>query len=187
MPFQNSLTLFLVICFTLSYTFGPIVGPKITNPCLGNAVHSKTNHKIIQFLAKTPKKHNVLHPMLTSLLPMMHDVEANPGPTKFPCGTCEMAVRSNHQAICCDRCSRWFHIARQGMCPKPITACQVKNSHGLEHMHTKCLQLLLLSINHWRVANPEQSLTTWITPIPLHSPKGKTSCKHNAAIATPQC
>ena len=114
MPFQNSLTLFLVICFTLSYTFGPIVGPKITHPCLGNAVHSKTNHKIIQFLAKTPKKHNVSHPMLTSLL-LMHDVEANPGPTKFPCGTCEMAVRSNQQAICCDRCSRWFHIACQGM------------------------------------------------------------------------
>ena len=118
MHFQNSLTLFLVICFTRSYTFGPIVGPKITHPCLGNAVHSKTNHKIIQFLAKTPKKHNVVHPMLTSLL-LMHDVEANPGPTKFPCGTCEMAVRSNHQAICCDRCSRWFHIACQEMSKAP--------------------------------------------------------------------
>ena len=63
MPFQNPLTLFLVICFTLSYTFGPIVGPKITYPYLGNAVHSKTNHKIIQFLAKTPKKHNAVHQM----------------------------------------------------------------------------------------------------------------------------
>ena len=77
-------------------------------------MHSKTNHKIIHFLAKTPKKHNVLHPMVIALL-LMPEVEAKPGPTKFSCGTCEMAVRSNHQAICCDRCSRWFHIACQGM------------------------------------------------------------------------
>ena len=112
--FQNSLTLFLVICFTINYAFGPIVVPKITHPCLGNAVHSKINHKIIQFLTKTPKKHNVVHPMLTALL-LMHDVEANPDPSKFPCGTCEMAVRSNHQAMCCDQCSHWFHIACQGM------------------------------------------------------------------------
>ena len=114
MAFQNSLTLFFVICFTLSYIFGPTVGSKITHPCLGKAVHSKTNHKMIQFLAKTAKKHHVFQPMLTALL-LMHDVEANPGPTKFPCGTCEMAVRSNHQAICCDQCSHWFHIACQGM------------------------------------------------------------------------
>ena len=114
MAFQNSLALFFVICFTLSYIFGPTVGSKITHPCLGKAVHSKTNHKMIQFLAKTAKKHHVFQPMLTALL-LMHDVEANPGPTKFPCGTCEMAVRSNHQAICCDQCSHWFHIACQGM------------------------------------------------------------------------
>ena len=74
MAFQNSLTLFFVICFTLSYIFGPTVGFKITHPCLGKAVHSKTNHKMIQFLAKTAKKHHVFQPMLTALL-LMHDVE----------------------------------------------------------------------------------------------------------------
>ena len=132
MPFKNSLTLFLVICFTLSYTFGPIVGPKITHPCLRDAVHSKTNHKIIQFLAKTPKKHNVLHLILTALL-IMHNVEANPGSTKFPCGTCEMAVCSNHQAIGAPA----GFMLRARECPRqPITACQVKNSHGLStHAH----------------------------------------------------
>ena len=78
--------------------------------------HSQSK-KWLKFLTNLHRKSGppfVLHPILTSLL-LMHDVEANPGTTKFPCGSCEMAARSNHEAICCDRCSRWFYIACQGM------------------------------------------------------------------------
>ena len=30
---------------------------------------------------------------------------------KFPCGICRKAVAKRHEAICCDLCDKWIHIA----------------------------------------------------------------------------
>lgn len=44
------------------------------------------------------------------LLLLSGDVSLNPGPVKFPCGTCEKGVRRNQRAIQCDDCNLWFHL-----------------------------------------------------------------------------
>ncbi|CAG2210856.1 unnamed protein product [Mytilus edulis] len=44
------------------------------------------------------------------LLLLSGDVSLNPGPVKFPCGTCEKGVRKNQRAIQCDDCNVWFHL-----------------------------------------------------------------------------
>ncbi|CAG2205904.1 unnamed protein product [Mytilus edulis] len=44
------------------------------------------------------------------LLLLSGDVSINPGPTKFPCGSCGKAVRKNQKGILCDGCTQWFHV-----------------------------------------------------------------------------
>ena len=38
------------------------------------------------------------------------DIELNPGPTRFPCGQCGRAVKSNNRGVCCDQCNKWYHV-----------------------------------------------------------------------------
>lgn len=52
----------------------------------------------------------------------------NPGPVKFPCGSCSKPVRSNQLAICCDGCDLWYHTKCLQM-PLHIY-------HGLNNSHT---------------------------------------------------
>ena len=44
------------------------------------------------------------------MLTIAGDIELNPGPVRFPCGTCGRAVQSNHRGVCCDECNKWYHI-----------------------------------------------------------------------------
>ena len=37
------------------------------------------------------------------------DIEANPGPVKYPCTQCDQPVKSNQRGICCDTCNLWTH------------------------------------------------------------------------------
>ena len=36
-------------------------------------------------------------------------IEQNPGPVRFPCGSCDKAVQANQDGILCDGCEKWFH------------------------------------------------------------------------------
>ena len=44
------------------------------------------------------------------LIILSGNCERNPGPVRFPCGTCRRAVAKNHRAVSCDSCQNWFHI-----------------------------------------------------------------------------
>ena len=43
------------------------------------------------------------------LLLQAGDIEANPGPPKYPCGICNKNVGWNSKSIQCDGCNIWFH------------------------------------------------------------------------------
>ena len=59
-------------------------------------------------MGKTSKKNSSSVVLL--LIILSGDCERNPGPVRFPCGTCRRAVAKNHRAVCCDSCQNWFHI-----------------------------------------------------------------------------
>ena len=43
------------------------------------------------------------------LVTISTEIELNPGPTSFPCGSCGLEVLENDPAISCDDCQQWFH------------------------------------------------------------------------------
>ena len=43
------------------------------------------------------------------LLLLSGDVALNPGPAKYPCGMCNLAVKANERALLCDQCGLWVH------------------------------------------------------------------------------
>ena len=44
------------------------------------------------------------------LILLAGDVEANPGPVKFPCTVCQKPVKTNQRGVCCDVCDLWTHV-----------------------------------------------------------------------------
>ena len=114
-----------------------------TEQCCGQAIVSKTDVHSISIIAQTlfkPRKQTVslTHAYLSTLL-LMYDIEPNPGPRtpKFPCGDCALAVTNNHAAISCDECTRWFHIACQGM-SQATYANIVSNANDFSWICTTC-------------------------------------------------
>ena len=57
----------------------------------------------------------VLTYLCSILLTNSYAPEPNPGPPKYPCGSCNKACTWKHQAVCCDNCDKWFHISCQGI------------------------------------------------------------------------
>jgi len=50
------------------------------------------------------------------LLSLSADIELNPGPEpSYPCGSCGIDVLDSDQALECDECQTWHHIACQGV------------------------------------------------------------------------
>ncbi len=52
------------------------------------------------------------------------DIQANPSPTKFPCGICQQPMAKSHRAMGCDECGRWIHIKCCGINPKQYVKYQ---------------------------------------------------------------
>ena len=51
----------------------------------------------------------LIPPLCYWLLLLAGDVEANPGPVKFPCGSCSRPVKVNQAGVQCDVCDYWLH------------------------------------------------------------------------------
>ena len=73
----------------------------------------------IRLQGKNSHPNNISGPTLAlsfTVLILSGDIEQNPGPgTKYPCGICKKAVRSNQRGVACDRCDLWFHTKCMGM------------------------------------------------------------------------
>ena len=74
---------------------------------------------------------------LILLLCISNDINLNPGPTEFPCGLCNKAVRWNQRGICCDNCDLWYHMCCINLSIASYTAlentsvCWICHSCGL--------------------------------------------------------
>ncbi|XP_063417026.1 uncharacterized protein LOC134699347 [Mytilus trossulus] len=57
----------------------------------------------------------VLTYLCNILLTNSYAPEPNPGPPKYPCGSCNKACTWKQKAVCCDSCDQWYHINCQGI------------------------------------------------------------------------
>ena len=69
------------------------------------------------------------------MLLLTNDTQTNPGPIKFPCGTCNKPVASNQKATCCDSCNTWFHTKCTNISNK-IYSCM--NKTNMENVSWYC-------------------------------------------------
>ena len=49
------------------------------------------------------------------LISIAADIETNPGPTDYPCGSCALEVCDDDPAVNLDVCGQWFHIYCQSI------------------------------------------------------------------------
>ncbi len=84
--------------------------PALYNTLAGFKLQS---YKIISYYkqVKYSFKRNLIS-LSMLLLAQSGDLHPNPGPyrPKFPCGTCERAVKWGQRAVCCDNCDLWYHV-----------------------------------------------------------------------------
>ena len=65
----------------------------------------------------------------TLIIILSGDVQTNPGPIKYPCGTCQRPVATNHRAMACDLCNTWVHIKCCGMTPREYENFQAQGDN----------------------------------------------------------
>jgi len=52
---------------------------------------------------------------IAMLLLLSGDIALNPGPVKYPCTVCNLAVRTNQRALLCDQCGFSMHCSFCGV------------------------------------------------------------------------
>ena len=67
------------------------------------------------------KKHIKNQSLLTLLILLLGDIEANPGPRQkqasvYPCGLCDHPVTWTCEGVCCDDCNVWHHKSCFELC-----------------------------------------------------------------------
>ena len=67
-------------------------------------VNFKVRH-LTQWLPSAILKHFSCKLFVVNLLLACGNVALNPGPAKFPCTVCTLAVKSNQRALLCDSCN----------------------------------------------------------------------------------
>ena len=77
---------------------------------------STTSMMVLTRKTKTIKYDRLVLTYLCSiLLTNSYAPEPNPGPPKYPCGSCNKACTWKQKAVCCDSCDQWYHINCQGI------------------------------------------------------------------------
>jgi hypothetical protein len=71
----------------------------------------------------------VLTYLCSILLTNSYAPEPNPGPPKYPYGSCNKACTWKQKAVCCDSCDQWYHINCQGIDEK-MNKILDKSSYG---------------------------------------------------------
>ena len=90
-------------------------------------------HRQLRYASRPGKFTGLYIGMLLLALP--NDTQTNPGPIKFPCGTCNKPVASNQKATSCDSCNTWFHTKCTKISNK-IYSCM--NKTNMENVSWYC-------------------------------------------------
>ena len=72
-----------------------------------------------------------------NLILVCGDVALNPGPAKYPCTVCTLAVRSNQRALLCDNCNLWIHCTCCGV--GKAQYCSYQQQEDFSWMCPSCL------------------------------------------------
>jgi hypothetical protein len=75
---------------------------------------------------------------LLVLLILSGDVSLNPGPIKYPCGSCYRPVAKNHRAIYCEVCNFWIHIKCGNITPAEYIALSTSDEPWICEQCSKC-------------------------------------------------
>ena len=60
------------------------------------------------------------------------DIHQNPGPSKFPCTSCDKSVKHTDKALMCDNCENWCHIYCDEITPEKYSAYQENDTLSYE-------------------------------------------------------
>ena len=115
-----------------------------------------------------------------SVLLLSGDIELNPCPhhkSLYPCGYCELPVNWSHRAICCDKCTIWYHKSCADLSTQEFDLYEDNQGileSGATTVTLECTHLTLLCL---RLKIPSQSspaAQTTRPPQTLFSHRGGT-------------
>jgi hypothetical protein len=67
------------------------------------------DHKQTHSITIRNSKNSILNGVKLLIL-ISGDIAENPGPIKFPCGSCAKPVKKNQKGMQCEDCIFWYHI-----------------------------------------------------------------------------
>ena len=131
---------------------------------LAGSIHAAKNRYHAPLNLK--RKNNLLWYVMALLL--IHDTELNPGPTKYPCGTCNRPVARNQKGVCCDSCDTLYHI----------------NCQNIGNVVYKCLNKTNVSWECIQCGMPNFSSSLFDTPIsPVTTPNPYSPIQVNSPVS----
>ena len=88
----------------------PCGGQYVLTPCKSVILASVVRNTQWRVPVKNKSTGLTLTYLSLLLVTISTDIELNPGPVSFPCGSCSHEILDNDPAISCDECQQWFHI-----------------------------------------------------------------------------